>query len=374
MTDDFFDSVPPHSEAKHDILKYFISAWCAVLGRWASSYSNRLLYVDGFAGTGRYKDGTEGSPLIAMRSIAAQSPPPSVPVEMIFIEKDPQFHAQLVSNIEEVWEELSRTGLGKLTHPQVIKDEWERRFSKILTQHKEEGRPLGPAFFFLDQFGYSAVPMKHVRDICKYERCDVLLNLNYNQLTHYLRDPNKHESVRAAFGDDSWRSAIDLSKDKRESCILDAYKTALQRHGNAKYVWEFSMRDRSDRLTYWLFFITGHLKGLREIKRAMWKSDPRGTFTYSDKSGPSSNDLLRDYFNDNWLEKTLHDEFRGTEVSMLQIGEFALTRTPVHKYLNAVQSLLRKGKAIETFRPRSALGSKSLDNDQIRIRFTAEIW
>ena len=41
--------------------------------------------------------------------------------------------------------------------------------------------------------------------------------------------------------------------------------------GQQDDVWDFAMHDRSDALLYWLFFSTGSLRGLEEMKRAMEK-------------------------------------------------------------------------------------------------------
>ena len=58
-----------HSRAKHEILKRYLQAWVPILGQ--SSYSE-LLYIDGFAGPGRYSKGEDGSPIIALRAALEQ--------------------------------------------------------------------------------------------------------------------------------------------------------------------------------------------------------------------------------------------------------------------------------------------------------------
>ena len=51
-----------HSLGKHLVLKSYINAWFPIL----SKYNGRLLFIDGFAGPGEYKNGYIGSPLIAL--------------------------------------------------------------------------------------------------------------------------------------------------------------------------------------------------------------------------------------------------------------------------------------------------------------------
>lgn len=42
--------IEAHTEAKHDILRYYLGAWFPILAR----AQRRLIYVDGFAGPGEY--------------------------------------------------------------------------------------------------------------------------------------------------------------------------------------------------------------------------------------------------------------------------------------------------------------------------------
>jgi three-Cys-motif partner protein len=51
-----------HTQAKHEILRRYLGAWFPILSR----YSGRIVYIDGFAGPGRYKGGEPGSPLVAL--------------------------------------------------------------------------------------------------------------------------------------------------------------------------------------------------------------------------------------------------------------------------------------------------------------------
>lgn len=55
-------SYPPHTKAKHDLLAAYLGGWYPILSKW----NGRLLFLDGFAGRGRYTDGSEGSPLASV--------------------------------------------------------------------------------------------------------------------------------------------------------------------------------------------------------------------------------------------------------------------------------------------------------------------
>jgi three-Cys-motif partner protein len=56
--------IDPHTQAKHEILRRYLGAWFPIL---LSKRHNRVVYIDGFSGPGRYKNGELGSPIIALQ-------------------------------------------------------------------------------------------------------------------------------------------------------------------------------------------------------------------------------------------------------------------------------------------------------------------
>ena len=52
----------PHTLAKIEILKAYLSAWLPIIAR---TFTSPIVYVDGFAGPGVYKNGKPGSPKVA---------------------------------------------------------------------------------------------------------------------------------------------------------------------------------------------------------------------------------------------------------------------------------------------------------------------
>jgi three-Cys-motif partner protein len=73
-----------HTSAKHQILRKYLDAWFPILG----TFNKRVVYVDGFAGPGRYTGGEPGSPIVALE--AALTHQAKLPGELVFlfIEKD----------------------------------------------------------------------------------------------------------------------------------------------------------------------------------------------------------------------------------------------------------------------------------------------
>jgi three-Cys-motif partner protein len=72
----------PHTKAKHEILRRYLSAWFPILG----SKIPRIVYIDGFCGPGRYLGGEEGSPIIALKEALKQPVLASSEVNFLFID------------------------------------------------------------------------------------------------------------------------------------------------------------------------------------------------------------------------------------------------------------------------------------------------
>ncbi|GAC1435317.1 MAG: hypothetical protein NVS1B11_28650 [Terriglobales bacterium] len=62
----FFDKSREQSEVKARIVQKYFWAWAHVIMPTARRYGNRILYIDLFAGPGRYKDGTLSTPLLVL--------------------------------------------------------------------------------------------------------------------------------------------------------------------------------------------------------------------------------------------------------------------------------------------------------------------
>ena len=60
--------IDPHTQAKHEILRRYLGAWFPILSR----YNDRIVYIDGFSGPGRYKGGDPGSPFVALTEYQRQ--------------------------------------------------------------------------------------------------------------------------------------------------------------------------------------------------------------------------------------------------------------------------------------------------------------
>jgi len=144
--------IGPHTKAKHQILEEYLKAWFPIIGRWAS----RIVYLDGFAGPGIYKDGEYGSPVIAIKTAIEHTMLKSTTnITFGFIENDKKRSDVLKQTLQEKFDPLPQN-----MNYQVVDSDFEKSVGKILDTLEEKDQRLAPTFAFIDPFGYSGSPFR----------------------------------------------------------------------------------------------------------------------------------------------------------------------------------------------------------------------
>lgn len=361
-----------HTFAKHQILETYLEAWMPIMSRQSHRIGiseTELLFVDGFAGPGRYAGGEDGSPILAIESVLGHSHDFYIPISFLFIEQDKKRRAILQDVIRHHKKRTDESP--RIKSIKVEKGDCETVLNKVLDDFKRTNRNVGPAFFFLDQFGFSNVPMQLIQRIMSQPLCKVFLYLNWDHMNRFLADETKWSSLDKTFGGQEWRKALTIESHKRPVFILNTYKAALKERGSSKYVWHFAMCDTNDKLLYWLFFSTNNLRGLEEMKKAMWKVDPVGGFRFSDKDNPSQISLFCDY-QDDIFAQDLTSNLQGKTLTVFQVKEFVLTETPAYLYKkNALKHLEEQGK-LKAIDPPPKRRKGTFAMDQMQLEFLSD--
>jgi three-Cys-motif partner protein len=331
----------PHTLAKHGILKTYLEAWAAILARSPWTSADELLFVDGFAGPGEYTGGEPGSPIVALDAIAQHAVSLPKPVRLRFVESEFDRWKHLQQKLDARHAQIAASKNVRVDPP--ILGECDLEIRKLISDRLREGKPVGPALFFLDQFGYSQVPMELIKEIMRHEKCEVFSYMNFLRLNQFLSDETKWPGITAAYGDDQWRRALNMSGQARENFLRDTYTAAIEANGGVKYVWPFAMFDHAGRLIHWLIFATNNLKGLEAMKKAMWKADETGTYRFSDRDDPTQQRFLSGY-DDEWLAEELAGRLKGQTFSEDKLWEYVLTKTPCYKFKNAINMLRKVGR------------------------------
>jgi three-Cys-motif partner protein len=311
-----------------------------ILSRRYSSSPQKpdILFVDGFAGPGRYERGEDGSPIIAIKTALEHSHAFPSPVSFLFIEQDDQRFEELVRTVNDLKPVIAKSPNIRLLPPYHGDCAMELR--QRLDQCDRKRRAFGPALVFLDQFGYSAVTMDLIGRIMSNSSCEVFSYMNWSRLNPYMTDPTKWPAITKAVGGDEWKGCLELKSGARDKAFLKIYCDKLRSQGNSKFVWHFAMCGDGDQLLYWLFFCTNSIRGLEEMKKAMWEVDSAGEFRFSDGDNPDQLSFFKGA-NQEWLAEHLYKKFDGRRLSVKEIHEYVLVATPCYRFKEAL-GLLEK--------------------------------
>lgn len=373
------DSLPPvweadpHTLAKHAILRRYLQAWMPILAHQshrAGQGRREILFIDGFAGPGEYVGGQEGSPIIAIRAALEHSHAFPTPIRFVFIEKDRERHTCLLQALGK--HKAALAARQDVLVPPPLLGECDALLSEMLFRQEREGVTFGPALVFLDQFGYSSVSMDLIKTVLGFPQCEVFSYLDWNWMNRFLSDETKWAGISRAYGGDLWKPAIQFSGRQREQFLRDTYTKQLTDAAQAKYSWTFEMHGKGNKLLYWLFFSTNSIRGLEEMKKAMSQVDDsgRGTFTFSDANDPDQLGLFRGVSQAD-LAKMLSDKLSGKTMTVSEIKEYVLTKTPCFLFNEALAALEREGKLRVIDAPSERRRASFAKYPELEVRFPA---
>lgn len=308
----------PHTAAKHAILRRYLSAWLPILGR----YNPRIVYLDGFAGPGRYSGGEEGSPVIALRTAVEHKQPLWKELVMIFVEEDERRFAHLESEIAAI------------PRPPEIRvgcdhEQFDIRLNRMLDKMESSSEPWPPIFAFIDPFGFSGLPMASIRRLMQNDRCEVFITFMYEPVNRFVEQGNPEIAGHYAdlFGSPDWRAELDLrTPETRRQSIHDLYIRQLQTMAGVRYVRSFEMINTGNRTEYFLVFGTNNYTGLSKMKEAMWKVDNISGGVFSDNTDPHQIILLNDP-DYGALQRTLLREYGGRVATVDEIERYVVEET-----------------------------------------------
>jgi three-Cys-motif partner protein len=349
--------IEPHTQVKHLILRRYLQAWLPIMAR----YNGRILFVDGFAGPGRYARGENGSPLIALTTLLGhpqfQDVQDQREVVFIFIEKE-QDRARALE--DELRDFETKTGIPAWVKYQVRQGEFAPEMTSVLDSVVKTGRNLAPAFAFIDPFGFAGAPMAIVRRIMANPRCECLITFMYESVNRFVGHPEA--AIQAhfdeLFGTESWRPLIlEVDPERRRTGLVGLYRDQLMREAGAKFVRTFEMINRGNRTEYFLYFATNSAQGLSKMKEAMWRADPLGGEAFSDLTDTRQMTLLEPAADLLALQRLLQERFHGRAwVDIEDVERFVLEETPYSETIHLRRRSLgemekAKPSAVEARRP-----------------------
>ena len=248
MARGFFDNLKDYSEIKLRILGRFLAPWTAKPGFWARTHGGAIWYVDGFSGPGRYQDGSDGSPLLGLRSAKhIRHENRGYELACFFVEKKRNHWESL----KELARPFEREGIN-------INNRCGE-FSR-LSQEIADTTRNAPVLLFVDPFGLS--PLKYDQFRILLHRpwpLDLILTFQHKAV-HRLATDYPH-LITEAIGTNAWDKAWHRIPDPTQQTdhILELFRQNILDDGNFMEVFFYPIRT-SLRASpkYYLFFASRH--------------------------------------------------------------------------------------------------------------------
>ncbi len=273
-----------HTPGKHIVLKAYLDAWFPILG----STQSRILVVDGFAGPGRYANGEDGSPVIALKALRDHPFRSRLRAEVVFlfIEKESDRAEHLRREIAPLLAEL-----GVSVRAEVITGAFDETVTTVLQQIEEQKQRLAPAFVMVDPFGVSHTPLAVIDKILENPKSEVYISFMWEFFNRFKAGDEFPPHLDRLFGCTDWRAASQIPDwRRRRDFVFEMYKRQLKSVG-AKHVVHFELFNDGT-LVYAIFFATKHALGCDKMKAAIWKADPFGGFAFVGGKDPDAGNLF----------------------------------------------------------------------------------
>jgi three-Cys-motif partner protein len=264
--EDFFDRKKPWSKIKDNILTKYIEPYLNKI----KQLNRPIVIVDGFAGPGKFNDGSEGSPLIICRRINEEKErlKRNIPIIGIFIDKKKQYYTELKNNLQEYID-------NKIAF--VFHEDFGNLVGEIIELVKDSS-----VLFYLDPFGIKGIEFKKLKNI--FERVhiastEVLMNFNYSSFVRQAGNWNiddsaekiekkvrmaKLDNAKNVMGGDYWLDIVidpRLFSTERELAVVEAYKEKYKNY--FKYVCSCPVKEKDQNVAkYHLIFTSRHFDAL----------------------------------------------------------------------------------------------------------------
>jgi len=317
-TNNFFDETTEQSEVKSAIVSKYFWAWAKVIIPRSKNRSNKIAYIDLFAGPGRYKDGTKSTPILIIEKAIAD-PNMCNMLVTIFNDRDTNNTNDLEKEIDSI------EGIENLRYkPQVYCDEVGTEIVKMF-----EEMNVVPTLFFIDPWGYKGLSLRLINSVLKDWGCDCIFFFNYNRINMGIHNPLVKEHLDALFGEEIAEQLreklIGMNVNDREMTIVEELSNAIKEMG-CEFVLPFGFKNsRGTRTNHHLFFVSKSFRGYDIMKHIMAGESSQqnqgvATFNYNpaDERYPFLFELIKPL---DQLEDMLINDFAGQQIRVLDIYE-----------------------------------------------------
>ena len=186
--------------------------------------------------------------------------------------------------VEKQLEAMSylRNVLSESEHRRLLDDkihllpgEFGDHVQRIIEDVKRRGR-AGRTLFFLDQFGYTDVPLGTIRTIlAELENAEVILTFATDFLIDYLSEDESSQRILERIGISLPPKEIATAKDEREwrRAIQFRLHREIPERTGARYYTPFFIRSADSHRDFWLIHLSGHWKARDVMVGLHWQEN-----------------------------------------------------------------------------------------------------
>lgn len=344
----FFDEQKEQSLIKATIVAKYFDVWANVIIATQKRYpdkTQKIAYIDLFAGRGRYDDGSQSTPLKILQN-TIQKPDIRDRLITLFNDKDEGNAHSLEKAIAEI------PGIETLKFkPQVENEEVGEEIVKMF-----EEMQLIPTLFFVDPWGYKGLSLRLVNSVLKDWGCDCIFFFNYNRINMGMSNPMVKQHMDSLFGEeraDILRPKLDRCNPRqRELMIIEELCQAIKSYGS-RFTLPFRFRDATGKRTsHHLIFVSKNFRGYDIMKEIMAKESSGAeqdvpSFEYSPADFLPKQSLLFQLSRPlEDLQDRLLEAYAGQTLPMRTIYEGHSVDTPyiASNYKEALKNLENDGK------------------------------
>ena len=376
MGNAFFQEQREQSLIKARIVAKYFSAWSNVIlaaQKRCPQYTQRMAYVDLFAGPGRYADQSKSTPVLVLETILA-NPELANRVVTLFNDKDGANVESLKKAISEL-KDVDTLRYAPVFYNEEVGDEIANMFAS---------KELVPTFFFIDPWGYKGLSLKLVSSIIKDWGCDCVFFFNYNRVNMGVNNETIQQHMISLFGETGLKQlqkdCAGVSPAEREMIVVQALCDSLKQNGS-KFVLPFRFKnEQGNRTSHHLIFLSKSFRGYDIMKDIMYSESSQkignvASFEYNPRDvnfrQGSVFDLLSRPLDE--LSDMLQNTYAGKCIDFRTLYEEHSVDTPyVRKnYKDALKALYEAGKINAVNAKTGKPPKKGTFSDDMRITFKA---
>lgn len=253
----------PHTRLKHAFYRRYIACWMGKVlqGKWAKPGA----IIDGFAGSGRYSDGLDGSAIMTAKLFREHICRPNFqPLTYVTNDLDSRRCEALDGRMKALPAD------DRITHVPIGPKKFEDIVGEVRRKHAPPGKQT---LWLIDPYGLKQIPWSIVSEIAKVPKNDVVITFMADEAHRYRTNPAMMSVMNTFYGEDSWKNIPDgLTTAQSKAALVKLYCDKLEALGCHTSSFDVDVARRYTR--YSLIFATHHPAGLECWNSAKWSADP----------------------------------------------------------------------------------------------------